>query len=323
MNENRKRLLQALMKHKHTYLSGESLSEALQISRTAIWKHVEELKKDGYGIEAVRKQGYRLLYEPEALTEATLYANLKSKWVGHELYVYDQVASTQQIAREKARQKTANGSLVIADQQIQGKGRMGREWFSPPGTGIWMSLVIRPKISLDKVQQLTLLSAVAVLRGLQPLIKQDIHIKWPNDLLLKERKLAGILTEVNAEADRIHDIVIGFGINVNQDKDDFPVHLQSTATSLYRERGQRFDRKQCIVSILKEWEALYELYTEHGFPPIKTLWEAHAHTLGREIRAKSDGETVKGIARGITDEGVLLLEEENGQIRKIYSADID
>jgi BirA family transcriptional regulator, biotin operon repressor / biotin---[acetyl-CoA-carboxylase] ligase len=323
MNTNRKHLLKQLMLRKGTFVSGQQLSEQLQISRAAVWKHIDELKKEGFEIEAVRKQGYRLLKEPDRLSAAALHSHLATKVVGQQLRVLDAVGSTQQVAHQLAREGAPSGSVVIANHQTGGRGRLGRKWYSPPGTGIWMSIVIRPDMTLHKAPQLTLLTSVAVLRALHKETGQNIHIKWPNDLLLNGRKLAGILTELNAEADRVQYAVIGIGINVNQKVADFPEELATIATSLAIEKGDLVDRKACILSILKEWEDLYELYEQHGFSTIKTLWELHSASLGEKIVARTMDGQFEGIAKGITDEGVLLLEDARGHVQRIYSADIE
>ncbi|MDQ0337626.1 BirA family biotin operon repressor/biotin-[acetyl-CoA-carboxylase] ligase [Caldalkalibacillus uzonensis] len=322
MNEIRKQLLQALLASRG-FVSGEELSQQLSVSRTAIWKHIEELRKEGYQIEAVRKQGYRLVAEPNTLSPSVIASHLRTKWLGHDLHYFDEVESTQTIAHRLAREGAPAGTVVLADHQQAGKGRLGRTWFSPKGTGLWMSLVVRPHIPLTSVPQLTLLTAVAVLRAVKQTTSIALSIKWPNDLLYGGQKVAGILTELNAEADRVNYVVIGVGLNVNQEAEDFPPELSSKAISLKLAAQKPISRKDLVVAILQEWENVYNLYQQHGFGPVKTLWEAHTCSLGQRIVARTPHGQVEGVARGITDEGALLLEDGQGHVHRIYSADIE
>lgn len=186
-----------------------------------------------------------------------------------------------------------------------------------------MSLILRPDIPLSATPQLTLLTSVAVLKGIYKACSIEAGIKWPNDLLIGKKKLAGILTELSAETDRINYVIIGIGINVNQSEFDYPEELRDIATSLRLEKGTAVQRNELIVHILKEWEDLYHIYLDHGFSPVKTLWEANAISIGQPIIARTLQGSFQGMAKGITEEGVLLLEDEAGTIHKIYSADIE
>jgi BirA family biotin operon repressor/biotin-[acetyl-CoA-carboxylase] ligase len=323
MNSVRIQMLHELLNNREVFLSGEDLSHRLHVSRTAIWKHIEELRKEGYSIEAVRKQGYRIVSIPDSLHASTILPHLKTEWLGQTLSVYEEVESTQYIAHRLAREGAATGTVVIADHQSAGKGRMGRKWHSPPGTGVWMSIILRPDVPLSSTPQLTLLSSVAVLRGILKATSVEVGIKWPNDVMIGRRKVAGILTELSAEADRVNYVIIGVGINVNQTEEDYPPELREIATSLCIEKGEPIQRNQLIVHILKEWEELYEMYMKHGFLPIKTLWEAYAVSIGKTIVARTLHGHYEGLAKGITEEGVLLLEDAEGMVHKIYSADIE
>lgn len=322
MNPIRRDLLNQLLASREQFLSGEELSERLKVSRTAIWKHIEELRKEGYEIEAVRRQGYKLISVPTKLSSSTIQPYLETDSFGQKLYVYEEVDSTQTIAHKLAREGAPSGTLIIADHQTAGKGRLGRSWFSPPGTGIWMSLIIRPDIPLSNAPQLTLLSAVALAQVLKEYAK-EVGIKWPNDLLIHGKKVAGILTELNAEPDRINYVVIGIGLNVNQEAEHFPEELGNVATSLRLETGTVISRNKLIIELIHRWEKVYSLYLEHGFAPIRTLWESYAVSLGREIIARTLQGDIKGYAEGITADGVLLLRDEQGVVHQIYSADIE
>ena len=190
-------------------------------------------------------------------------------------------------------------------------------------SGIWMSLILRPKIPLHQAPQLTLLAAVAVAQAIEDVTDLQPQIKWPNDLLINRRKVTGILTEMQAESDRIHSVIIGVGMNINQQKEDFPEDLQEKASSLFIESGVKVSRAKMIQRVLVRLENLYELYLQEGFIPIKGLWESYAISLGQIIKASTVNDTIVGKALGITDSGVLLLEDNHGTIHSIYSADIE
>lgn len=319
----REALLHMLAENEGEFVSGQQISENLNCSRTAIWKHISELRKSGYSIEAVQKRGYRLLTSPDLVTaeEVSLYTGEGT--FGKKVTYKTSVKSTQEIAHSLAREGAVEGSIVIADEQTGGRGRLGRAWQSPSGTGIWMSLILRPEIPLQKAPQLTLLIAVAASRAIEKVTGLEAAIKWPNDLLIKGKKVAGILTELQAEADSIHSVIVGIGMNVNQEKKHFSEEISEIATSLAIEGGKNYKRAEIAGAVLQEIENLYRSYLDKGFAVIKLLWEARAYSLGKRITARSVTGSITGYAKGITDEGVLLLEDDNGEIHSIYSADIE
>lgn len=318
----REKLIKLFDTHKNEYISGQKISEWLGVSRTAIWKHIAELKKEGYEIEGIQKRGYRLVSKPNNIKPHDIRANLNTKTIGQTIHFYDIVESTQEIAHQLAREGAQEGTVVIAEQQSKGRGRLGRKWESPKGTGIWMSIIVRPNIPPFQAPQLTLLTAVAIVQAIQQVTNLQPEIKWPNDILINGKKLVGILTELQAEADIIQAIIIGVGINVNTKL--FPEELQNKATSLLLENnGQEVERAALIRAIFQQFEKLYEEYLQHGFKPIKLLWESYNISIGKYITAKTLSEEIKGYAKGITDEGVLLVEDDFGNVHEIYSADID
>lgn len=318
----REKLLKLFQEHKDEYISGQKISEMLGVSRTAIWKHIAELKKEGYEIEGIQKRGYRLVAKPNNIKPHDIRANLNTKTIGQAIHFYDIVESTQEVAHKLARDGAQEGTVVIAEQQSKGRGRLGRAWESPKGTGVWMSIIVRPNIPPYQAPQLTLLTAVAIVQAIQKVTHLQPEIKWPNDVLINGKKIVGILTELQAEADVIQAIIIGIGINVNTKQ--FPEELKEKATSLYLENnGQEVERAALIRAIFQQFEQLYENYLKHGFKPIKLLWESYNVSIGKYISAKTLSEEIKGFAKGITDEGVLLVEDDYGNVHEIYSADID
>ncbi|MDP4083855.1 MAG: biotin--[acetyl-CoA-carboxylase] ligase [Bacillota bacterium] len=319
----RKELLDAFTNAGESYLSGQHLADLIGCSRTAVWKHVEELRKEGFELEAIRRKGYRIIKTPEKIIPDEIRLGLKTGFVGKNIYYEDCIDSTQKAAQRLAYDQVPEGTVVIAEEQTAGRGRMNRKWHSPKYTGIWMSLILRPNIPLSKAPQLTLLTAVSIVQAIEDLTNLHTEIKWPNDILINGKKVTGILTELQAESDRIHSIIIGMGINVNQTVDDFPIELQSIASSLLIEKGESIPRAALIKSIFTYFEKLYLLYLEEGFLPIKLLWESYAISIGKIITARTLTGALKGKALGITDDGVLQIEDQEGKIHHIYSADIE
>lgn len=316
-------LLHMLSENEGVFVSGQEISNKLNCSRTAIWKHISELRKSGYAIEAVQKRGYRLVTSPDLVTaeEVSLYTG--NGTFGKKITYKSSVKSTQEIAHGLARDGAPEGSIVLADEQTGGRGRLGRAWQSPAGTGVWMSLILKPNIPLQKAPQLTLLIAVAASKAIERVAGLEAAIKWPNDILINGKKTAGILTELQAEADSIHSVIVGIGMNVNQQPEHFSDEIAPIATSLAIEGGQTYKRAEVIGVLLQEIETLYRQYLKNGFGVIKLLWEARAFSLGKRITARSVTGSITGYAKGITEEGVLLLEDDRGQVHSIYSADIE
>lgn len=319
----RKDLLDAFTKADGSYLSGQHIAELIGCSRTAVWKHIEELRKEGFELEAVRRKGYRIVKTPEKITADELRLGLTTKFIGKDVHYEETVDSTQKIAHRLAYNDAPEGTVIIAEEQVTGRGRMARRWHSPKYTGIWMSIILRPNIPLPKAPQLTLLTAVAIVQAIEELTGLIPEIKWPNDILIKGKKVTGILTELEAEADRINSVIIGIGINVNQTKEDFPSDIQQIATSLLLEKGEKVSRADLIKGIFTNLEKLYLLYLEEGFLPIKLLWESYAISIGKKITARTLTQSIIGKAQGITDDGVLIIEDDQGKIHHVYSADIE
>lgn len=319
----RSKLLEAFSNAEGGFVSGQKLSEYIGCSRTAVWKHIEELRKDGYELEAVRRLGYRITKKPNKISGNEIKIGLKTNKMGHYVHFEETVTSTQKIAQTLANEGAVEGTIVVAEQQTEGRGRMARQWYSPSGTGIWMSLIIRPNLPVQATPQLTLLTAVAIVQAIKEITPLEPDIKWPNDILINGKKLVGILTELQAEADQVHSIIIGIGINVNHVLTDFPEELHPIATSIHLETDEQWDRAQLIQEILLKFEALYSIYLAQGFRPIKLLWEGYAISLHKPIRARTINGSVEGNAIGIDDSGVLLIETSDGSIKQIYSADIE
>jgi BirA family biotin operon repressor/biotin-[acetyl-CoA-carboxylase] ligase len=319
----RESLLQMFKQADGEFLSGEEISRRLGVSRTAIWKHIEELREEGYIFEAVRRSGYRLVSTPDVMIAEEIKAGLPTRVFGQEIHYYASIDSTQNKCQELAKAGAPEGTLVVADQQVGGKGRLGRVWHTPAGVAISMSLLLRPTLELEKCPQLTLLTAVAIVETLRESYAIQAHIKWPNDILIDGKKVCGILTELNAEPDRIHSLIIGIGINVNTLPEQFPEEVREIATSLRIAKGEALRRVPLIQQILTRLEKLYDLYLAEGFPPVKERWERCAITIGKMVTIRTLQGSFTGHAESIDDSGVLLVRREDGSISKVYSADVE
>ncbi|MBS4209786.1 biotin--[acetyl-CoA-carboxylase] ligase [Bacillus sp. FJAT-50079] len=319
----KQQLIAALSNANGQFLSGQALAEMIGCSRTAIWKHIEELRKSGFELEAVRKKGYRIIELPDQMTENEILFGLTTECFGRHIYHFDKIDSTQVKAHQLAEKGAPEGTVVIAEEQTSGRGRMSRPWHSLKKKGVWMSFIVRPKLHLQQAPQFTLITAIAVVKAIEETTGLEPEIKWPNDILLNGKKITGILTELQGEADHIHYLIIGIGMNVNHAKADFPEEVKEIATSLAIEKGEQVARAVLVQNVLKNFEKYYQLYVEKGFAPLKLLWESYAVSIGKTIVAKTLTSEITGKAVGITEEGVLKIEGEDGQIHHIYSADIE
>jgi BirA family biotin operon repressor/biotin-[acetyl-CoA-carboxylase] ligase len=316
-------LLKRLFEAEGEPVSGQEIADQFGLSRTAIWKYVKEIEKEGYEIGTIRKKGYYLINSPDRVNEANVQKHLNTKSFGQRIHYFDTCKSTQFIAHDEEQNGALNGTVVISEEQTAGRGRMARPWDSTAGKGIWMSVITRPTLTPQQAPQMTLVAAVAVTRAIQEMTGIEPDIKWPNDILINGKKVTGILTELQADPDQVKAVILGIGMNVNQDKLDFPEELQDIATSLKIVSGKSVDRAQLIAKTLGFLEIYTELYVKHGFGPIKLLWEGYSNTTGKQVRAVMLNETIVGTALGISDEGVLELKLSDGTIRGIYSADIE
>ncbi|GAF65265.1 biotin--acetyl-CoA-carboxylase ligase [Bacillus sp. TS-2] len=315
-------LLKILVENKGTFISGEKLSTELNCSRTAIWKHMDALRKSGYKVESAPKKGYRLTEIADGIQPHDIQLYLQTKKIGHKIHSFDTLPSTQIIARELVLKGAKEGEVIITNEQTAGRGRLGRAWHTSQQKALAFSLLLKPAILPRDVPKLTLVTAVAVIRAIKELTKLPVQIKWPNDIILNGKKLAGILTEMQSEADSVHCIIVGIGLNVNQTEEDIPTELKDIATSLKMEGGQEYRRAALLAKILEEIECLYELYLSEGFLSIKAMWESHAIHIGTTVEVHTIQETIQGIAQGINDDGALQVMDRTGKLHSVYSADV-
>ncbi|WP_308546409.1 biotin--[acetyl-CoA-carboxylase] ligase [uncultured Selenomonas sp.] len=317
----RQEILRLLRKAGDHYLSGEEIAETLGVSRTAIWKHIKELRRAGYDIVSQAHSGYRLEKSPDLLTPAEIAPLLKTRVIGAKLLYKEETRSTNEDAKIAAAEGAPDGTVVLTEFQGTGHGRLSRGWFCPKGKGVLFSVLLRPQDILPQdAPKYTLLAAVAVVRvcrarGL------DVGIKWPNDVLADGKKLVGILTEMSAEMERIHYIVIGTGINVNIEAAEFAPEIREKATSLSLLAGHPLDRRQLLADILQEMETLSLDVQAQGFVPVLDEWRRLSLTLGQEVRVIGVNETFTGRAVDIDADGALLVDTETGR-RRVLAADV-
>lgn len=323
MESTRNQLINLLAKNQDNYISGQSLSEELKISRSAVWKHMNELKKDGYIIEGLPRKGYRIIDFPNKMSENTLKWGLDTKWMGQEIIHKNSTTSTQTIAHELARDNAKHGTVIIADEQIKGKGRMNRDWLSAKNKGIWMSVILKPSIPPHLAPQLTLLTATVLADVIYKSTLMKPQIKWPNDILINGKKVAGILTEMQAEQDQIQYVVIGIGINTLHELHDLPKDLRNKMTSIKLSTDTVLDSNTFLQSLFTIFESTYSEYIDKGFSEIKLKWESYGFKVGKPISIKTLKRSWMAIFHGIATDGALLVKNSDGTIEKLYSAEIN
>ena len=303
------------------YLSGQQLCDKMGVSRTAVWKAVNDLKEEGYIIEAVRNRGYRLVEDADVITQAELKSILKTRWIGNRLEYFDETDSTNIRARKLAEEGAPHGTLVVADRQTAGKGRRGRSWVSPAGTGIWMSMVLRPSMAPMSASMLTLIAGLAVVKGVKESTGLEAMIKWPNDAVLNGKKICGILTEMSTEVECIRYVIPGIGINVNID--DFPEEIRDKATSLKLEAGRNIKRSPVIAAVADSFEYYYDIFMKtSNMSGLKDDYNKALVNKDREVLVLDPRGQYKGRALGIDDEGSLLVRQEDGNVSAVISGEV-
>lgn len=308
-----------MLKEAAGYLSGQELCEHFGVSRTAVWKVIRQLEEEGYSIEAVRNKGYRLKDSSDILSKAELESAMEGNFGRHVEY-YDTLDSTNLQARRLAEQGAGHGTLVVAESQEAGRGRRGRTWSSKEGEGLYMSLVLRPDILPSSASMMTLVAALAVQKGIRETAGLETVIKWPNDIVAGGRKLCGILTEMSAELEGIHYIVIGIGINVGTT--EFPPDV-AIGTSILLETGKAVRRSQLAANVMKAMEAYYDLFIACG--DMSGLAEEYNSLMAdymEDVRVLDPAGEYRGKALGINPKGELLVEREDGRLERVVSGEV-
>lgn len=333
-----------LLRQRGTYVSGQELCERFGVSRTAVWKAVEQLKKDGYEIEAVKNRGYLLKEDATRVFGLTeIESRLKTDWIGQNLHYFETIDSTNTQAKRLAEKGAPDGTLVVADTQTAGRGRRGRSWASPAGTNLYFTVLLRPQIAPDKASMLTLVMALAVARGIQAVTRSSadldkvsvlentgladnngpkVGIKWPNDIVVDGKKVCGILTEMSLSLEQgsIDYVVTGVGINVAAQK--FDEEICDRAVSLEEIFGT-VNRCKLLDAVLRAFEGLYSQFLEKGdLSSLKASYDALLVNFGRQVHVLDPKGEYDGIARGIRDTGELMVEIPGKEIRDVYAGEV-
>ena len=312
------RILEILRSEPTGYVSGEAICETLGVSRSAIWKHMESLRALGYTIEAFPHRGYRLVASPDKLLSEELSYNLKTEVLGKSILSYETVSSTNDVAYDLAKKGSAEGIVIVSEGQTEGKGRLGRSWASPKGKGIYLSILLRPTLPPQAIPKLTLFAALSAARAIRTVTGLAPQMRWPNDLLLDGKKVAGVLTEMDAEQDRVHFVIVGIGINVNTDAESLP----SEATSLKIEMGEGVSRVALARSLLEEFDQLYLSFREGKSDETMEECRKLSAVLGTHVTIEQVNGRKEGYALDIDEEGALLLRRDDGLTERILSGDL-
>ena len=309
--------LLTMLRETTDYISGQRICDTFGVSRTAVWKAVNQLRKNGYEIEAVPNKGYRLIETPDILNLHELQSRRKTNWIGETMRCYETIDSTNAEATRLAEGNCGHGTLIVADHQQAGRGRRGRSWESPKGTSIYMSLLLKPDINPNNASMLTLVAALAVSRAITQITGKPAGIKWPNDIVMNGKKVCGILTEMSAQFDYVNHIVVGIGINVNTES--FPEEIAYMATSLQLETGMRINRAELIEAVCEHFEEVYAIYMEtQDLRNLVKEYNANLVNMHQNVKVLDPKEPFEGRAMGITPRGELMV--DTWESRKLVSS---
>lgn len=304
------------------YVSGQQLCEALGVSRTSVWKSINSLREDGYQIDAIPNKGYKIIGSPDSIAKEEIASRLHTKRIGKGIYYFSKIDSTNQYAKKLGEEGAPDGTIVIADEQTKGKGRSGRHWVTPPGSAIAFTILLRPKLPPASISMVTLVKGLAVCNAIRELYHLPVGIKWPNDVVIDGRKICGILTEMSAEVDGVHYIVIGTGINTNVDS--FPDEIKDVATSLKIQLGHPVDRAEVLVRVIELFEEYYEKFEEDGdLRRLQDTYNEELLNMNEGVRVLDPKGEYTGVALGIDPEGQLLVKhDDTGEIVKVWSGEV-
>lgn len=316
----RNEILEYFRKANGNYVSGEQISRDLNVSRTAIWKHINILKSRGYIFESSTRKGYRLIYAPNLLTSLEIASVLHTETLGKKVVYFESTPSTNEEAKKIAREGAEEGTIVVAEEQTTGRGRLTRHFYSPFAKGIWFSVIFRPTFFPMEASKSTLLAAVGVCRGIRRLGLADAGIKWPNDILYHGKKLVGMLCEMSASMEKIDYIIMGIGINTGMEEKEFPEDFRGHATSFLNE-GVNVSRRDLLAAVLAELEAEYKLAQTEGFGRVLDDWRKLSVTLGEEVRVIFGNDNYTGKAVDIDDDGCLLV-DTGREVRRVMAGDV-
>ena len=316
-------ILKALRLGGEAGVSGAELAQQLGVSRAAIWARIEDLRSLGYDIEASPHHGYRLRNSPDVLHADDLISRLGApRVIGRDIQVFQETTSTNDVVEKFARDEVKQGVVVFAESQTKGRGRLGRKWASPGRKGLWFSILLRPNLRPQQATQLTITSATALRRAIQSHTGLSPEVKWPNDIVLGGKKVAGILTELAAELDHVKYVILGIGVDVNLNAVDFPADFRKTATSLKLELGKPLSRPELAVAILRELDRDYERLNSGGFAALADEWQSHCTTIGQQVTIRIGDRKLRGRAESLSEDGALLLRTDHGHLERVIGGDV-
>jgi BirA family biotin operon repressor/biotin-[acetyl-CoA-carboxylase] ligase len=317
--ESKKKILDIFYKNTGDFVSGEDISQKLDVSRASVWKHINKLREDGYDIEAVPHLGYRITSAPDKLFGYEIDRDLKTKTFGkNNIYHYESVDSTNDKAYELAEKAEPEGTIVVAESQARGKGRIGRKWVSPKGGGIYMSLVLRPDVETDEIPTITLIAAISAAKAINRICSLSVRVKWPNDIIINGKKAGGILTEIKAQPDKVDFLVLGIGLNVNTPHGKLP----HAGTSLMEECAQNVSRTELVKYFLENFEKDYTKFKKEGFVSLRDECKAASSVLGNRVKVSEHHKIYEGRAVDIDEKGALILKMDDGSKKRVFSGDV-
>lgn len=304
-------------------VSGETISNELGMTRSAVWKHINELRTMGYDISSSQKEGYRLTRASSKLLPYEVHKNLKTRTIGRKMRYYANTPSTIGVGRQLAQEGDMgklHGLVIIAEEQTGGVGRMGRAWVSPGG-GIWITIMLRPHIPVDHVFMITMAGSIAVARAIRKEYDIGALIKWPNDIFIGSRKVAGLLLELSAEADLVHHCLLSLGIDANVPVAEFDPVIRDRITSLSAELGREVDRAALLARVLKEFESHLQLVEDGEYDTIIQEWKSLSSTLENRVQIKTLKESFEGEAIDIDEFGALIVRKDDKTLERVIAGD--
>ncbi len=311
-------ILNFLRRHRGGYISGEEVSEKIDVSRAAVWKEIQALRALGYEIDALPKQGYRLLRIPDKLFADEIGFELDTEIIGSRIFSYEDLDSTNDTVFKMGQDGVPEGAAVFTEHQKKGRGRLGRTWSAPKNKSVLFSYLLRPKMSPAEIARVTLVTGVSIIKAVRKTTGKPLGLKWPNDIYYEGKKAGGILTEMSAEADKINFVVVGVGLNVNSKGSELPPQ----AVSLSEAAGREIPRIALAQALLREIENDYQRLKEGRFEDIAREWEEYSVTTGQRVVASLPDRKIEGQATGIDADGALWIRRDDGLQERVLSGDI-
>lgn len=315
-------IINLLKENKNAFISGQKISDKVGITRAGVWKYIKAIKEDGYKIESVSRRGYKLISSPDLLNFEEIKGYLNTKYIGKNIIYFNTINSTSNKAKELAGLDYPEGTVIISEEQTKGRGRLGRNWVSPQFKGIWMSLILKPDIEPRNASKITQIGAAAVCTAIRQM-GIEAYIKWPNDIVLNNKKLCGILTEMSGEINKVNYIIMGIGINVNIEKDELPKEILDIATSIKIENGIDIKRKELVGNILNNFENLYEDFVKNNtLEKSIDICRECSILIGKEVKIINKKKDIKVQVLDLDSDGRLIVKYDDGKIGNIISGEV-